>query len=78
VHKNPDELKNALLRLRRRASIGNDTSIAFDHGLAEIRIYNDWGRVCRPLYVVEDSACKITRADIARLLVHPSTALCVH
>ena len=30
----------------------------------QVRIYNDWGRVCRPLFVVEDGAVKVTMGDI--------------
>lgn len=71
VHRNPEELKSALLTLRRQVSITEDVSIVYDHALGEIRIYNDWGRVCRPLYVVENSAMKITKGDIPALSVRP-------
>lgn len=69
IHRHPDELKTALLRLRRRLTVTEDVSVAYDHALREMRIYNDWGRVCRPLYVVEDSALKVKRSHIRRLLV---------
>jgi DNA-directed RNA polymerase II subunit RPB2 len=69
VHQRPDELKQALLRLRRRLAIPEDVSIAFDHALSEIRIYNDWGRVCRPLFVVEDAHIKVTPQHIRQLQV---------
>jgi DNA-directed RNA polymerase II subunit RPB2 len=71
VHRNPDELKSALLKLRRSASITEDVSIVYDHALGEIRIYNDWGRVCRPLYVVENNTMKLTKGDIPQLSVCP-------
>lgn len=74
VHRNPDELKSALLTLRRQVSITEDVSIVYDHALGEMRIYNDWGRVCRPLYVVENSAMKITKGDIPALSVRPPLA----
>jgi hypothetical protein len=69
IHRNPDELKSALLKLRRNASVTEDVSIVYDHALGEIRIYNDWGRVCRPLYVVENNQMKLTKADIPHLSV---------
>ena len=69
IHRQPDELKGALLKLRRCLSITEDVSVAYDHALGEVRIYNDWGRVCRPLYVVENSSIKITKLDIRRLQV---------
>lgn len=75
IHRHPDELKGALLKLRRCLSISEDVSVAYDHALGEVRIYNDWGRVCRPLYVVENSIIKITKADVRRLLVRTTILL---
>ena len=75
VHSDPDTLKHALLQLRRSNSLSPDVSVAFDHALNEIRIYNDWGRVCRPLFVVESSKLKLTRHEIVRLQVCPSDML---
>jgi DNA-directed RNA polymerase II subunit RPB2 len=70
IHRNPDELKSALLKLRRMSmSITEDVSIVYDHALGEMRVYNDWGRVCRPLYVVENSSIKIVKGDIKLLQV---------
>ena len=69
VHRAPDELKKALLKLRRAESISNDVSIVYDHSLNEIRVNNDWGRVCRPLFVVEDGAINLTKQEVKQIKV---------
>jgi DNA-directed RNA polymerase beta subunit len=69
VNRNPDGLKKALLKLRRADSISNDVSIVYDHALNEIRVNNDWGRVCRPLFVVEDGKIKLTKHEVKQIKV---------
>jgi DNA-directed RNA polymerase beta subunit len=69
VHRNADELKKALLKLRRAESISNDVSIVYDHSLNEIRVNNDWGRVCRPLFVVEGSKIELTKQEVKQIKV---------
>jgi DNA-directed RNA polymerase beta subunit len=79
VNRNPDGLKKALLKLRRADSISNDVSIVYDHALNEIRVNNDWGRVCRPLFVVEDGKIKLTKHEVKQIKVRfLSPVLCVH
>jgi DNA-directed RNA polymerase II subunit RPB2 len=67
LHRSPDELKAALLKLRRTMTIPEDVSLVFDHSLNEVRINNDWGRVCRPLYVVERGSLKLNKGIITQL-----------
>lgn len=67
VHRAPDELKKALLKLRRAESISNDVSIVYDHSLNEIRVNNDWGRVCRPLFVVEQGEIKLSKQEVKEI-----------
>lgn len=82
VHRNPDELKKALLKLRRAESISNDVSIVYDHSLNEIRVNNDWGRVCRPLFVVEQGQIKLTKQEVKQIKVryhlHSTMSTLVH
>lgn len=74
AHRAPDELKKALLKLRRSVSISEDVSVVYDHGLNELRLNNDWGRVCRPLYVVEDCKINLTKGEIRELKACPPAA----
>lgn len=47
----------------------------YDHSLNELRLNNDWGRVCRPLYVVEDCQINLTKGEIRELKVRPPRCL---
>lgn len=69
VTRNPGDLKKALLKLRRAESISNDVSIVYDHSLNEMRVNNDWGRVCRPLFVVEQGQIKLTKQEVKQIKV---------
>jgi DNA-directed RNA polymerase beta subunit len=74
IHRDPDELKLSLLRLRRAESISTDISVVYDHSLNEIRVNNDWGRVCRPLYVVEKGDIKLTKREAKQMKVRSQVA----
>jgi len=54
IHRDPDQLMNTLLRLRRQCDIiGHEVSMVREIREREIRIYSDAGRICRPLMIVE-------------------------
>lgn len=72
AHRAPDELKKALLKLRRSVSISEDVSVVYDHSLNELRLNNDWGRVCRPLYVVDECSINLTKGEIRELKARPA------
>lgn len=39
-----------------------------DIRLGELRLYTDFGRCCRPLFIVENQRLKIRKRDIIRLI----------
>jgi hypothetical protein len=42
--------------------------IVHDYGLQELRLYTDYGRCCRPLFVVEDGRLLIKKEHVMNLL----------
>ena len=52
-HKHPNRLVQLLRSYRRDSSIYFDTSIVWDIPENELRIFTDPGRICRPLFIVE-------------------------
>ena len=44
IHRTPDELKTALLTLRRSLTITEDVSVVYDHALMEVRCPVCWGQ----------------------------------
>lgn len=53
IHHRADHLAETLRRLRRKGDIHFEVSIVMDHQRKELRIYTDAGRICRPLFIVE-------------------------
>ena len=41
-----------------------------DVRLQELRLYTDYGRCCRPLFIVEDQNLRIRKKHIAQLHAH--------
>lgn len=54
IHRNPDHLMNMLLAQRRKVDIDSEISLVRDIKGRELRIYTDAGRLCRPLFIVND------------------------
>lgn len=54
IHRNPKELVDTFRSLRRMVDIDAEVSIVRDIAEKEVRIYTDAGRICRPLFVVND------------------------
>lgn len=46
--------------------------IVHDIMLQELRIQTDYGRCCRPLFLVQDHALKVKKGDIRRLTIPES------
>jgi DNA-directed RNA polymerase II subunit RPB2 len=70
VNHRPHELVDFLRKERRadfRRGVLSETSIVHDISEKEIRIYTDAGRVCRPLYIVENGQLKFSREHISKL-----------
>eukprot|EP01038_Epipyxis_sp_PR26KG_P008520 gene8520-11517_t len=69
VHNEPDDLVSKLRNLRRSLDIDPEVSIVRDIKEREVRIYCDYGRICRPLFVVgDDQKLAIKRSHIHKLL----------
>ena len=64
IHKDPINLVNVLVSLKRQAIINPYTSISFNTDMNEVNVFTDAGRCSRPLYIVENRALKITKHHI--------------
>ncbi|CAJ0745456.1 1243_t:CDS:10 [Entrophospora sp. SA101] len=70
VSSSPETLANTLKNLRRTVDVNPEVSVVRDIRENELRIYTDAGRVCRPLFIVENECLNITKAHIQRLDVY--------
>nr|QIS77003.1 DNA-directed RNA polymerase II subunit [Myrmecopterula moniliformis] len=64
VHRDPANLVKTIKKLRRRDDISSEVSIVRDIREKELRIYTDAGRVCRPLFIVENQQLVITKGHM--------------
>ena len=67
VHREPDNLVSTLRKLRRKMDITSETSVVRDIQDKELRIQTDSGRICRPLFVVDNCRLRINKNHIALL-----------
>ncbi|KAG2290381.1 hypothetical protein Bca52824_049985 [Brassica carinata] len=67
VHRDPDMLVKTLRRLRRRVDVNTEVSVVRDIRLKELRIYTDYGRCSRPLFIVDNQRLLIKKKDIYAL-----------
>ena len=56
VHRDPAHLVSTVLSLRRRHLISHEVSLVRDIRDREFKIFTDAGRVCRPLFVIDNDA----------------------
>eukprot|EP00877_Chromochloris_zofingiensis_P007160 jgi/Chrzof1/2698/Cz11g25180.t1 len=68
VHRNPQELVKTLRNLRRQVDVNTEVGVVHDYGLQELRLYTDYGRTSRPLFIVEDQRLNIKKKHIRKLL----------
>ena len=54
LHRDPANLVKTLKKLRRKDDISPEISVVRDIREKELRVYTDAGRVCRPLFIVEN------------------------
>ncbi len=54
IHRDPKQLVDTFRQLRRMIDIDAEVSIVRDIPESEVRIYTDAGRICRPLFIVND------------------------
>jgi len=63
IHRNTEDLVITLKSMRRRANLDSETAICWDIRDNELKIYTDSGRVCRPLFIVENQETLFTTDD---------------
>ena len=61
---NVKEVYSQLISLKRKGIINIYTSISFNSDLNEINIYTDGGRCCRPLYIMDNGALRISKEQL--------------
>ncbi|GFZ03056.1 DNA-directed RNA polymerase family protein [Actinidia rufa] len=59
--------KYRLRRLRRRVDVNTEVGVVRDIRLKELRIYTDYGRCSRPLFIVEKQKLLIKKKDVQTL-----------
>jgi DNA-directed RNA polymerase II subunit RPB2 len=69
IHRDPKALVDTFRSLRRMVDIDAEVSIVRDIPEAEVRIYTDAGRICRPLFVVQSQELVIQKHHIYELQV---------
>lgn len=64
VHRDPANLVKTIKKLRRKDDISPEVSVVRDIRERELRLYTDAGRVCRPLFIVDDQSLLLTKQHI--------------
>nr|POE66239.1 dna-directed rna polymerase ii subunit rpb2 [Quercus suber] len=64
VHLEPQKLIEALRSLRRKGTIGFEVTIIRDVREREIKVFTDAGRICRPLFVVDNDPSSPRRGQL--------------
>lgn len=67
IHRDPSQLVHTFRQLRRMIDIDAEVSIVRDIPESEVRIYTDAGRICRPLFIVNDQELAIKKHHISQL-----------
>ncbi|PRW61164.1 DNA-directed RNA polymerase II subunit RPB2 isoform B [Chlorella sorokiniana] len=67
IHRDPQLLVETLRAMRRQVDISTEVGVVHDIRLQELRLYTDYGRCCRPLFIVEQQAVKVKKGDIISL-----------
>ncbi len=68
VHRDPANLVNTIKKLRRKDDISPEVSVVRDIREKELRLYTDAGRVCRPLFIVEDQQLALQKKHVKWIL----------
>jgi DNA-directed RNA polymerase II subunit RPB2 len=67
VHRDASNLVKTIKKLRRKDDISPEVSVVRDIRERELRLYTDAGRVCRPLFVVENQQLLIRKKHVAKI-----------
>jgi DNA-directed RNA polymerase II subunit RPB2 len=64
VHRDPANLVKTIKKLRRKDDISPEVSVVRDIRERELRLYTDAGRVCRPLFIVENQQLLLKKKNV--------------
>ncbi|KAK1222904.1 DNA-dependent RNA polymerase II [Marasmius sp. AFHP31] len=64
VHRDPANLVKTIKKLRRKDDISPEVSVVRDIRERELRLYTDAGRVCRPLFIVENQQLLLQKKHV--------------
>lgn len=67
ISKEPSQLVNVLRSFRRSGSLNAEISLIRDIHERELRVWTDGGRICRPLFIVENNQVKVKAKHIRDL-----------
>lgn len=67
VHREPQTLVRTLRHLRRQVDVNTEVGVIYDIPLKELRLFTDYGRASRPLFIVDNQKLLIKKQDIIRL-----------
>ncbi|KAG0573134.1 hypothetical protein M758_UG292500 [Ceratodon purpureus] len=67
IHRNPELLVRTLRQLRRQVDVNTEVGVVRDIRLKELRLYTDYGRCSRPLFIVEKQRLLIKKQDVRAL-----------
>lgn len=67
VHRDPGELVAALRAMRRQDDVSTEVGVVHDIRLQELRLTTDYGRCCRPLFIVDGQELLVRKKDIVDL-----------
>ncbi|KAK9868338.1 hypothetical protein WJX84_009418 [Apatococcus fuscideae] len=67
VHRDPQMLVRTLRQMRRQVDISTEVGVVHDLQLQELRLYTDYGRCSRPLFIVKDKQLEIKKKHIIAL-----------
>eukprot|EP00250_Pteridium_aquilinum_P022160 c25312_g1_i2 orf=642-4202(+) len=67
IHRDPELLVRTLRQLRRQVDVNTEVGVVRDIRLKELRLYTDYGRCSRPLFIVEKQRLLIKKSDIRAL-----------
>ncbi|KAG5179521.1 hypothetical protein JKP88DRAFT_200959 [Tribonema minus] len=71
IHREPNQLVRTLVIQRRCLDIDAEVSVVRDIKERELRLYTDAGRICRPLFVVQNNKLVIRKSHIHDLVSNP-------
>jgi DNA-directed RNA polymerase II subunit RPB2 len=67
IHRDPQMLVSTLREMRRQVDISTEVGVVHDIRLQELRLFTDYGRCCRPLFLVRDQQLLIKKSHIHAL-----------